>query len=78
MTGRLDEVKKYIELFKKSDSASKEYEYWSEALNILKVVDATVKEEEVEELESLENEMISAFYNSTEIGEFRRRKNHFY
>ena len=79
MTERLDEAKKYIELFKTSANRSKEADiYWSKALNVLKVVDATVKKEEVEELESLENEMMSAFYDTIERSEFKRRNHYSY
>jgi hypothetical protein len=79
MTERLDEAKKYIELFKASASRSKEADiYWSKALDIFKVVDATVKKEEVRELESLENEMISAFYDTIERSEFKRRNHYSY
>jgi hypothetical protein len=79
MTERLDEAKKYIELFKMSASRSKEADtYWSTALDILKVVDATVKKEEVGELELLENKMMSAFYDSIERSEYKGRNHYFY
>lgn len=79
MTERLDKVKKYIELLKASDSRSKEANiYWSKATDILTAVDATVKKEEIKELESLAHEMITIFYNSVEISEYKRRGSYFY
>lgn len=75
MTERLDKAKKYVELYKESmnkHDTKGSIVYGSKALDILKVVDATVKKEEVGELESLENEMISVFYNSIEISEYKR------
>ena len=81
MTERLDKAKEYVELYKESmnkHDTKGSIIYGSKVLDILKTVYATVKKEEVGELESLENEMMSAFYNSIERSEFKRRNHYFY
>lgn len=63
MTERLDEAKKYIELFKISGSRSKNADiYWSKAADILMLTDKLPRnEEEHKEAISLADEMVKLF-----------------
>lgn len=63
MTERLDEAKKYIELFKISGSRPKDSDiYWSKAANILMLIDKLPRnEEEHKEAISLADEMVKLF-----------------
>ena len=63
MTERLDEVKKYVELYKESmdrHDSDTSIMYGLRAVNMLTVIEDTATGEEAKEVESLANEMESA------------------
>lgn len=81
MTKRLDEAKKYVESYKESmdkHDTDGSIIYGLRAMNMLTVIEDTAIDGEAKEVESLANEMISAFDKNIDLSEYGRKRFFYY
>ena len=82
MTEILDEARKYVGLYKESmnrHDTEGSIMYGLRAMNILTLIEDTSRnKEEIKDAESVAKEMLSTFYDNTDLSEYKRRSHCFY